>query len=431
MRISSTAILALPMLLGGFVQFIISQYYQKFATDALLLDSAIIGGIFFASRLSDALLDPVCGILSDKFKNRRIFIAIGIAMLVTGSVLAFLPAIAPAVAGHFLPNQAQSANLSHYLLSASGIFIIYFGVTLVYIPHYAWLSDLNNRQPGLPFFASRAITENFGTILGGLALGIIVPYQVTGGVNLLWLIVLMVSVLAIIGIVPLFAYSDAGTTGSRPAHSLGDSFKALARNRRFGLVAAMSFFNQFAATTLLAASPFYADYVLGNKELGVNLAIVFLLSATALVPVWSALGRRFDRYRLWMISLVAIVAMFPTLLIAQAGLLWYMMVFAMIVGGAAGAVILFVPQEVSDLTGQEPGDTGLYFAAFTFVNKSAMAAVPLVIGLALKLAGYNPQAITAAARETIVFLFLVMPALAFTASAILLRRYQPKAPRSQ
>lgn len=431
MRISSTVILALPMLIGGFVQFIISQYYQKFATDALLLDSAIIGGIFFVSRFSDAVLDPVCGILSDKLGNRRMFIGLGVASLVAGAVLAFLPAAAVPVAGHFLGNQVQAANLTNYILAAAGIFTIYLGVTLVYIPHYTWLAELNNRHAGLPFFASRAITENLGTILGGLALGLLVPYQVTGGAHLLWLVVFMVTVLALVAVIPLFAYPDTGLSAARASHSLAESLKALGKNRRFAIVAAMSFCNQFAATTLLAVSLYYTDYVLGNKDLGVNLAIVFLLSATAFVPVWSALSRKFNRYHLWMAALVIIIATFPTLIIAQAGIPWYMLVFAVIVGGAAGAVILFVPQEVSDLTGAEPGDTGLYFAAFTFVNKSAMAAVPLVIGFALKIAGYNPQAITTAAKDTIIFLFMGMPVIAFVASAILLHLYRQKAPTSQ
>jgi Na+/melibiose symporter-like transporter len=88
-------------------------------------------------------------------------------------------------------------------------------------------------------------------------------------------------------------------------------------------------------------------------------------------------------------------------------------------------VILFVPQEVSEITARSDGAAGggLYFAAFTFVNKSAMACSPLIIGFALSAAAYNPQLRSAAAANTITFLFIGLPALAFILSAILLRIY--------
>jgi Na+/melibiose symporter-like transporter len=74
-------------------------------------------------------------------------------------------------------------------------------------------------------------------------------------------------------------------------------------------------------------------------------------------------------------------------LLTQAGHIWYVTVFAVLIGGFAGAVILFVPQEVAFTTGGKDTEEGLYFAAFTFVNKSAMACAPLVIGVALSACG--------------------------------------------
>lgn len=417
MRLGATIVLALPMLLGGFVQFVVSQFYQKFATDALLLDSAIVGSIFFVSRVTDAVLDPVCGYLSDRFKARRSFIAAGLVALAAGMLTAFLPA-------RFT---AEHGRAMQYALAAAGIFTIYLGVTLVYIPHYAWLGSLQRQHAGAPFFAARAVTENFGTILGGAGLTLLAPYQ--GGVagksgELLFTVAIMVVVLLLPGILPLLVYrADKDSAGESP--SFLKALQVLGKNRRFTLVAAMSFCNQFAATTLLAVSLYYADYVLGQKNLGVTVAIVFLLSATAFVPVWSALARKFNRHRLWGLALFVIILVFPTLLVTQAGYLWYLTVFAVVVGGAAGAVILFVPQEVSDVTGHSDGDAGggLYFAAFTFVNKSAMALSPLAIGFALSAAGYNPAERTVVAANTITFLFVGLPALAFILSALLLRAY--------
>lgn len=419
MRFSSTVILALPMLVGGFVQFVISQYYQKFATDALLLDAAAIGEIFFISRVTDAVLDPLCGYFSDRWRVRRSFIFAGIFALIAGMGVAFLPAIFPATTSRALL----------YVCASAGIFTVYLGVTLVYIPHYAWISELQREHSKLPFFASRAVTENFGTILGGLSLAFMVPYQTTGGAGLLLFVVAVTLGLGFLGGFPLIGYRDTVRKTAK-AHSFKAALQALVRNRGFATVAAMSFFNQFAATTLLGVALFYTDYVLNNKTTGATIAVVFLLSATAGVALWSALSRKFDRYRLWQIALLVIVVSFPTLFIVEHGQQWYLTVFGIIVGGAAGAVILFVPQEVSLLTGSEDSEEGLFFAAFTFVNKSAMACAPLVIGFGLKLAGYLPQSRDVRVSHTISFLFIGLPALAFAISLALLvyyrRRFVPR-----
>ncbi len=413
MKIFATIILALPLLLGEFVQFVVSQFYQKFATDTLLLDSAIIGAIFFASRAIDAVLDPVCGYWSDRLHRRRVFIGIGMIALSGGLTLAFLPGLAVFSASLYLK----------YALAAIGIFTLYLGVTLVYIPHFAWLAALQRALPQTPFFASRAVIENFGKILGGVALALLVPLQQKSSSMLFFAVVAMLMPLLLLGTVPVVMYSDPKTTPDPAGHSFRRALAKLAENRRFALVAAMSFFNQFAATTLLAVSLYYTDYVLGNKELGVTLAVVFLLSATLFVPLWSLLARRTSRLKLWLVALTAIVLVFPTVLLTQAGHIWYLTVFAVLVGGFAGAVILFVPQEVAFTTGSKDTEEGLYFAAFTFVNKSAMACAPLVIGVALSLAGYNPTERVASVAHTITILFVAVPALAFLCSALLLRVY--------
>ena len=404
------------MLIGGFVQFIISQFYQKFATDSLLLDSAIIGSIFFVSRVTDAVLDPVCGYLSDRFRRRRSFIAAGTVALVAGMLIAFLPSL-------MSQGQAVQASAINYAFAAIGIFVIYLGVTLVYIPHYAWLGTLQAANPAAPLFASRAVIETIGTIFGALALKLLVPYQKTGGSTLFILIAVMLIVLALIAALPLLKYRDTLPAAPREVHSFKRALGVLFKNRRFALIAGMSFFNQFAATTLLAVSLYFTDYVLRQSGLGETLAIAFLLSATAFVPLWSTLSRRFNRHRLWAIALISIIVAFPTLLFTLGGFTAWLIIFALIVGGFAGAVILFVPQEISFATADSSAEEGLYFAAFTFVNKSAMACAPLVIGVALSFAGYSAQSHSVGVANTISALFIGLPAAAFLVSLMLLRLY--------
>jgi len=234
----------------------------------------------------------------------------------------------------------------------------------------------------------------------------------------------MLALLFMLGVFPLFLYKNTEKSIEKTPSFFG-AVQVLFQNKRFAFVCAMSFFNQFAATLLLALSLYYSDYVLHNKELGVAMAIIFLLSATAFVPLWSLLTRKFSKYSLWRTALILILVIFPTLLLAQNGASPYVLFFAGVVGASASAVIFFVPQEVSEVTGIEEGDAGggLYFAAFTFVNKSAMALAPLVIGVALKAVGYNPTIRETHVTHTISALFIAAPFLAFFTSALLLHFY--------
>ena len=101
----------------------------------------------------------------------------------------------------------------------------------------------------------------------------------------------------------------------------------------------------------------------------------------------------------------------------------WLIIFALIVGGFAGAVILFVPQEISFATADSAAEEGLYFAAFTFVNKSAMACAPLVIGVVLSFVGYSVQSHSESVARAISGLFIGLPAAAFLVSLVLLWFY--------
>ena len=57
--------LSLPALGSGCVDVIYSTYLLKFATDALLVPPALMGTIYAAGRVWDAVSDPIVGYLSD------------------------------------------------------------------------------------------------------------------------------------------------------------------------------------------------------------------------------------------------------------------------------------------------------------------------------------------------------------------------------
>ena len=59
-----------PLLPIYALYMMLTVVYMQFATDVLLIAPGIIGTIFFASKIWDAVSDPMVGYLSDKTKSR-------------------------------------------------------------------------------------------------------------------------------------------------------------------------------------------------------------------------------------------------------------------------------------------------------------------------------------------------------------------------
>ena len=60
----------LPSLGLGFMFSIVGLYYMKYATDELLISPTLVGLLFGASRIWDAVTDPLAGFLSDRTNSR-------------------------------------------------------------------------------------------------------------------------------------------------------------------------------------------------------------------------------------------------------------------------------------------------------------------------------------------------------------------------
>ena len=60
---------AVPSIGIMWTQILFTNYFFKFSVDVLLIAPATIGGILLATRLWDAISDPVVGFLTDRTKS--------------------------------------------------------------------------------------------------------------------------------------------------------------------------------------------------------------------------------------------------------------------------------------------------------------------------------------------------------------------------
>ena len=108
--------------------------YMNFATDVLLVAPATIGAIFFASKLWDAVSDPLVGFLSDRTKLRF------------GRRRSWMLASSIPVAGFSIMLWAPPMGLSEtqlVLWIGVAIFGFYTAYTAFYVPHLALGAELS------------------------------------------------------------------------------------------------------------------------------------------------------------------------------------------------------------------------------------------------------------------------------------------------
>ena len=131
--LSAILVYSLPTVGAGFMFLLIGLYLMKFATDVLLIPPAAMGFIFGASRIWDAISDPVAGYLSDRTRHRsgrrRPWIFVSIFPIGAAYLMAWSP-------------PASLTGDSLILWMGVGVFGFYSAMTIFIVPHMSLGAEL-------------------------------------------------------------------------------------------------------------------------------------------------------------------------------------------------------------------------------------------------------------------------------------------------
>ncbi|MCS6983550.1 MAG: MFS transporter [Leptospiraceae bacterium] len=369
---------ALPMVSGGFVQFVLANYVMKYATDVLYLAPALAGSLFAVFRLYDAVTDPLCGYLSDRSSRwgRSGFIGYGGALMAAGYFLLFV-----------IPHVVGEGGIVRAWLFGVALWVLFTGLTMLYIPHYALGAEFSAKDQAR-FFGSRSVAENVGTFLGVLfvAMKNEAPVQTIYHEIVFSLLVFFVVFWPIRRL-------GGGLRGRFVEGSFFPSLGEVLRNRAGWGVLVITFFSQLAATAMLATNLYFCEYVLGKPMMGPIVAGLFLVMATVSVPFWVGLISKEGYLRVWGGCLGLLVVGFalawPVGRVYPSGVLYGVGSF---IGFLAGALLTIHPLVLAEVSTffDKKGRSAIYFALFTFTNKAAMATGVFFVGMVLELSGFSP-----------------------------------------
>ena len=420
-----------PAVGAGYMYLLLSLYVMKFATDVLLIAPAVMGLIFSASRLWDAVSDPLAGYLSDgtrsRLGRRRSWILASLIPVGLTFIMVFSP-----------PADLEGGALIAWM--AVAIIGFYSAMTVFFIPHMSLGAELtDDYHERTRLFGMRHAFYTVGSILALVSMTFLINAEMKSedavrsvAVWQSWIAAAVMSGLILYAVVRLKEREDYQGRGSNgPFQALKD----VLANTHARTLYLVWFIENVGSSAIGALTLYVTAYIVGAPQWAPLIILCYMVPSTFGVPAWLALSRRIGKIKAWQVSMVGTGLSFGSMVMllvwdsVEMRLAW-IMAMAVLAGFSAaggGSIGPSVQSDVIDYDEMRTGQRkeGSYYAAWNFVAKSALGVVLLMTGFALQVAGFTPNAEqTMAVKSTMILLYAVFPLLLCTGGAFLMSRFK-------
>ena len=420
-RLSNRVIWAysVPRIGFGIMGLLFGTYLMKFATDVLLIAPAAMGTIIAASRLWDAVSDPMAGYLSDRTRSRlgrrRVWLFGAAVPMAAGLVMIWSPPSALGAAGLVI---WMSLALLFYETASTAFFIPHGALGMELTPNYHERTRL---------FGWSHMIAAIGMFLG---LGALQLMHMADDKRTfaLWLSVVSGIVVALLVLWSTWRLPERADYQGRGSPRVLKSLLDVFRNPHARLLLIVYGIETFGAASIGMLAPYLVEYVVPMKALLVPLLVTYVIPQFALTPLWIVLARRVGKKRLWLASMLISAAGFAGFFpITEPGIMIWLLAF--VLGLAAGIGAVCAPSIQADVIDYDEYLTherkeGAYLAIWNLIRKSAASVTAFVTGWMLQASGFEPNVeqgeIT---RVAIRATFSLLPAICYLVGALLFMRF--------
>jgi GPH family glycoside/pentoside/hexuronide:cation symporter len=416
---------------AGYMYLLVLLYVMKFSTDVLLIAPAVMGIIFSASRIWDAISDPVVGYLSDKttlkFGRRRSWILGSIVPIAVTFVMVFSP-----------PAELSDGELIAWM--AVAIIGFYSAMTLFFVPHLSLGAELSvNYHERSRLFGMRHTFYTFGSILSLITMYFLIEAEIEGSAvvreTARELAIYSVIVMAVLTIYMTVTLDERKEFQGRLNSSAFEAFSDVWKNHHARLLILVTFIENIGAAAIGVLTLYVAQYVVGAPQWSVFIVLSYMVPSAFSVPLWIPLSRRIGKIRLWIMSMYATAFSFGGMFFlpfiestnARLTLIITMAIVAGTAAGVGGTVAPSLQGDVIDYDEYKSGERkeGSYFAAWNFVYKGAMGVMLLLTGFILEYAGFVPnQEQSFQVKMAMVSLYGLFPLVCYIIGALLFSRFK-------
>ena len=365
-----------------------NMLFLRFMTDFLGVAAATAGLLITASKIYDAITDPIMGLVTDRtssrFGRRRPYLLLGGALLAISLIAIFNP-----------PSDLTSDARSVYIFSMLLLYATAY--TIFNVPYLAMPAEMTvNPHQRSELMTYRIYAVALSGMLASFGGPMIISHFGGGELGHQMMSYILAPVILGASAVAFYATRNAPFTerGAPRKSSFAEKLQVITQNRPFFLLLAIKF------CTLLnigvgSMMPFFFNYVL--KLPYSMLGTYFLVVQVTLMvsqKIWLPIGKRFGKRNTYMIALtIAMITPASWLLAGPNEPVVLLLTRAIINGFGVGGVLLMgqslLPDAIEyDYLKSGIRREGVFAGMYTTVEKISGAVGVAIVGFILGATGY-------------------------------------------
>jgi GPH family glycoside/pentoside/hexuronide:cation symporter len=420
-RPGTLATYGLPSLGTGALFGMLLMYFLKFSTDVLLIAPGVMGAILGASRLWDAVSDPLAGYWSDRTRTRLGRRRPWILASAVPIGIAFFALWSP-------PARLQGGTL--VLWTAFWMFIFFTVYTAYAVPYKALGAELaTGYHERTRVFATSAFLGFTGALLAIVAIFLLERSPEPRATAMRLAVIaggLTVAAMLFAGLRLREQPGRQGRGSTRGVRAFADVW----RNPHARPLLAVHFLGDLGGASFVGLLPYVSDYILKTPGYSAYYLLALLLGITIGIPIWVPLSRRLSKRRVWILAM-ALQAPFCVFYFFLREGDWALLLGGMFAIGflnaCAAVVAPSLQTDVIDFDEYRTGERkeGVYFASWNLLQKTAFGINLALVGFVLQVSGFQPNAEQAlATKRAIGLVFAGLPCVMIVATVAILLRFR-------
>ena len=360
-----------------------------FLVNFVKIEPVIAGGLLFASKLFDGIIDPPIGVLSDRTESRlgrrrpwmlgaAFFCGLSFALLFN------------------VPEAASQTGV--YLFISGWLFVYTVSYAVFTVPYMAMPGEMTDDYHERSRLMSwRTVFMTFGNLMGAAVPPVMVA-SFGGGRPAYGQMSIVVGV--VIGVAMLLTVVGTGGARQRPRDpaplSLVENFRLLRRNVPLLVLMGTKILLYIGLAAFTAVLLFFFSSLLKKNAAAVGAYFgVFSLATVLFTPVQLWVARRFEKRRAYLVCMGAYsLGMLSWLLASPAEPDLVLYARGLWLGAFNAGLFLFGYSMLVDTYAWDHQVTGLrregfLASAISFVEKFSLAVGPLIIGALLSGMGFD------------------------------------------